>query len=31
MEELTDQEPYQKVIRRMAEKPRAVEVDIDSL
>jgi antitoxin StbD len=31
MEELADQELYRKVLRRMADKSRAVEVEIDSL
>ena len=31
MEELADQELYQKVLRRMADKSKAVEVDTDSL
>ena len=31
MEELADQQLYRKVLRRMAEKSKAVEVDIGSL
>ena len=31
MEELSDQELYRKVLRRMADKSKAFEVDIDSL
>jgi antitoxin StbD len=31
MEELADQELYRKVLRRMADKSKAVEVDIDEL
>lgn len=31
MEVLTDQELYRKVLRRMADKSRAVKVDIDNL
>jgi antitoxin StbD len=31
MEELADQELYRKVLRRMADKSKAVEVDIDNL
>ena len=31
MEELADQELYRKAISRLAEKSRAVEVDIDAL
>ena len=31
MEVLADQDLYRKVLRRMADKSKAVEVDIDSL
>jgi antitoxin StbD len=31
MEELADQELYRKILRRMADKSKAVEVDIDDL
>ena len=31
MEELADQELYRKAVSRLAEKSRAVEVDIDDL
>jgi antitoxin StbD len=31
MEELAGQELYRKVLRRMADKSKAVEVDIDRL
>jgi antitoxin StbD len=31
MKELADQELYKKVLRRMADKSKAVEVDIESL
>jgi antitoxin StbD len=31
MEELSDQELHRKVLRRMADKSKAVEVDIDNL
>lgn len=30
-EELADQELYQKVLARMADKPNAIEVDLDDL
>ncbi|MEY4910270.1 MAG: hypothetical protein RL260_3988 [Pseudomonadota bacterium] len=31
LEELADQELYQKVLARMADKPNAIEVDLDDL
>ena len=31
LEALADQELYQKVLARMADKPNAIEVDLDDL